>query len=362
MNTEASLTWSWDVGLVFPVLHGHKKDPSSNHPYSQYWDDKRFALVLWIKVISSGQKIFLESVGHILNGLQRSQQWSLGGSACQDTERHAALQGRAWIPEISMGFKPTLNCCWLAVCNCQGNLCHFVPWTCTTVDLWAVLKILALGNYHPSTIILGFPKTGPWVCLQPRLSIMTTLFQPCTDEQEPSSPTSPQLQHTWIAPTPSFHTSVISCQVSAGDDWILSKLAQVLPQLQHSTHFQPLLDHTSCSCHIASSAAQGRLWSNPIMVARKPGLDCSHSAASNPWRGCHVALVCQLHCLLTCNHEELQPASTSPALQVSKSLPQGAIMYAKIQKIEICHTSSSWIAPFLSHGFKEWDRALSNMV
>lgn len=51
-----------------------------------------------------------------------------------------------------------------------------------------------------------------------------------------------------------------------------------------------------------------------------------------------------------------QSASMSPTLQVSKSLSQWEIMHAKIQKTEKCHTSSSWLAPFLSCGFKEQDR------
>lgn len=69
-----------------------------------------------------------------------------------------------------MGFKPTLK----SVDDLQPvtiKVFHFVtlfkevtnysPWTCITVDLWALLKILTLGDYHPSTIILGFPKNRP---------------------------------------------------------------------------------------------------------------------------------------------------------------------------------------------------------
>lgn len=122
------------------------------------------------------------------------------------------------------------------------------------------------------------------------------------------------------------------------------------------THFQPLLNRPSCGRHIASHAAQGVLWSSPSTMARKPGHDCSHSAARTPWRGCHMALVCQLHCLLTCNHKDPQPVITSPTLQVSKSLSQREIMHPKIKKTEKCHNISSWLAPFLSCGFKEWDR------
>lgn len=64
-----------------------------------------------INVICSGQEIFLQNVGQRLNSLWRSQQQSLGDSACQGTEGLGKLQKKALIPEISMGFKPTLNSC-----------------------------------------------------------------------------------------------------------------------------------------------------------------------------------------------------------------------------------------------------------
>lgn len=114
------------------------------------------------------------------------------------------------------------------------------------------------------------------------------------------------------------------------------------------TCFQPLLNHTSCGCHTDSSAAWGGIWSSPSMVARKPSHDCSHLAARTQWRGCHMALVCQLLCLLAWNHKESKSASMSPAPQVSKSLSQREIT-------EKCHTST-WLAPLQSHGFKKQDR------
>lgn len=69
-----------------------------------------------------------------------------------------------------MGFKPTLNFAadlqpvsvkvFLFV-TLSKEVTNYSPWTCTTVDLRALLKILTLGDYHLSTIILGFPKNKP---------------------------------------------------------------------------------------------------------------------------------------------------------------------------------------------------------
>lgn len=69
-----------------------------------------------------------------------------------------------------MGFQPTLN----SVADLQPvtvkvflfvtlskEVTNYSPWTCAAVDWQALLKILTLGEYHPSTIVLGFPKNRP---------------------------------------------------------------------------------------------------------------------------------------------------------------------------------------------------------
>lgn len=126
-------------------------------------------------------------------------------------------------------------------------------------------------------------------------------------------------------------------------------------------HFQPLLNCPNCGCHIASHAAQGGLQGE----AAPPRWQESQVmiAARTPWRGCHVALGCQEHSLLACNHKKPQSVNMScsssrhePTLQISKSLSQKEVMHAKIQKTEKHHTSPSWSALFLSYGFKGWDR------
>lgn len=116
---EAHLTWWWDFFC------------------SSWWQKKSpFWTLRWIICFGPMDKRHLLRTGNLppkcrqrLHSLWRSQQQSLGDSACQGTEGLSKLQEKALIPEISMGFKPALNSGhWFAACDHQGlPLCPFVP-------------------------------------------------------------------------------------------------------------------------------------------------------------------------------------------------------------------------------------------